>query len=198
MPRPGKMDRKQEKPKNFFGSLFKLFKNLRSWRVLLVISLVLAIMSAVFSLIAPNKLSKLTDEITLGIKPDTDKLVEVSAAIMSNTNQEDIVIDGVTISLEDQVKYLEIAKSIDQNDQQSMLSAFDKLPDSIYSLVKPKMNIDAIKDIAIVLAILYVLGALFNYIMGINMATISNGFAKRLRSNITYKINQLPLSYLVH
>ena len=195
MPRPGKMDRVQEKPKNFFGSLLKLFRNLRTWKVLMVISLILAVAGSIFSLIAPNQLSKLTDEITLGIKPDTDKLVEITTAIMNNTNQEVLTIDGVTISLEDQYKYLEIAKNIDKDNQQSMLEAFDKLPDSIYSLVKPKMNIDAIKHIAIVLAILYVLGAIFNYIMGLNMATISNSFAKRLRSNITYKINQLPLSY---
>ena len=195
MPRPGRMDRKEEHAKNFFGSLIKLFKNLRTWRVLMVISLILAIAGSIFSIIAPNQLSKLTDEITLGIKPDTDKLVEISTAIMNNTNQEVLTIDGVTISLEDQYKYLEIAKNIDKDNQQSMLEAFDKLPDSIYGLVKPKMNIDAIKHIAIVLAVLYILGAIFNYIMGLNMATISNGFAKRLRSNITYKINQLPLSY---
>ena len=195
MPRPGRMDRKEEHAKNFFGSLIKLFKNLRTWRVLMVISLILAIAGSIFSIIAPNQLSKLTDEITLGIKPDTDKLVEISTAIMNNTNQEVLTIDGVTISLEDQYKYLEIAKNIDKDNQQSMLEAFDKLPDSIYGLVKPKMNIDAIKHIAIVLAVLYILGAILNYIMGINMATISNGFAKRLRSNITYKINQLPLSY---
>ena len=157
MPRPGRMDRKEEHAKNFFGSLIKLFKNLRTWRVLMVISLILAIAGSIFSIIAPNQLSKLTDEITLGIKPDTDKLVEISTAIMNNTNQEVLTIDGVTISLEDQYKYLEIAKNIDKDNQQSMLEAFDKLPDSIYGLVKPKMNIDAIKHIAIVLAILYIL-----------------------------------------
>ena len=108
MPRPGKMDRVQEKPKNFFGSLLKLFRNLRTWKVLMVISLILAVSGSIFSLIAPNQLSKLTDEITLGIKPDTDKLVEITTAIMNNTNQEVLTIDGVTISLEDQYKYLEI------------------------------------------------------------------------------------------
>ena len=41
------------------------------------------------------------------------------------------------------------------NDRNDMLSKFDKLPKSIYNLVKPKMNIDNIKAIALILIILY-------------------------------------------
>ena len=128
MPRPGRMDRKQEKPKNFFGSLFKIFNNLRAWRFLLIISLVLAILGAVFSVIAPGMLSDLTDEITLGIKPDTDKLMEINQAIKNNYNQEDIVIDGVTITLQDQTNYISITSKLDYNNQTELVNAFDKLP----------------------------------------------------------------------
>ena len=198
MPKPGKMNRKNEKPKDFFGSLFKIFNNLRAWKVLLVISLILAILGAMFSVIAPDKLSDLIDEITLGIKPDTDKLMEVNQAIMNNYKQEDIIIDGVTITLNDQANYIALTSNIDYSNQTELVKKFDELPDSIYSLVKPKMNIDNIKHIAIILVVIYILGTLFNYIQGYSMATVSNMFAKKLRSNISYKINRLPLKYFDH
>ncbi|MBR6113409.1 MAG: hypothetical protein IKP79_02735, partial [Bacilli bacterium] len=61
MPRPGQ---NIEKPKNFFQSIKRLFHNLREYRIILTIILVLSFLSAVFSIVAPNLLSKITDEIT--------------------------------------------------------------------------------------------------------------------------------------
>ena len=54
---------KGEKAKDFKGAMKRLFKELKSFRVLIAISLVLAILGAVLSIIAPNILSDLTDEI---------------------------------------------------------------------------------------------------------------------------------------
>ena len=61
MPRPG---RNFEKSKDFKGSIKRLFKSLDRWKVLLYFSLLLAMISSIIALIAPNKLSDLTDEIT--------------------------------------------------------------------------------------------------------------------------------------
>lgn len=191
---PRMNSRVQEKPKNLFGSLSKLFKSLKTWNALLIISILLAIISSVFSIIAPNKLSDLTDEITEGIKPNTDKLMEINSLITTNYGGP-IVIDGTTITIEDQAKYLEIVSTIDMNDRNDMLSKFDKLPKSIYNLVKPTMNIDNIKAIALILIILYGLSAIFSYIQGYSMTTIANKFAKKLRSDISNKINRLPLKF---
>ena len=55
MPRP--MRGVPEKSKDFKGSIKKLFNSLNKWRYLLMFSLVLAFISAVLALIAPNKLS---------------------------------------------------------------------------------------------------------------------------------------------
>ena len=63
--------RVSEKPKDFMGSIKKLMKSLSSFRVLIFIALVLAALSSILSLIAPNKLSDLTDEITKGITINT-------------------------------------------------------------------------------------------------------------------------------
>ena len=62
MPRPGK---NVEKPKDFSASIKRLFENLKPWKVLLTISLLLALFSAVLSLITPNKLSDFAFTVTV-------------------------------------------------------------------------------------------------------------------------------------
>ena len=69
------------------------------------------------------------------------------------------------------------------------------MPESIRNLVKPKMNLNKIKDISIFLAVLYILSALFTYIESISMTVVANKFAKALREKISIKINKLPLKY---
>ena len=125
---PGMGPQKGEKAKDFKGAMKRLFKELKSFRVLIAISLVLAILGAVLSIIAPNKLSDLTDEISKG-------------------------------------------------------------------LVNPVMDMEAIKSIAIFLATIYALSALFTYIESLIMTDVANKFAKSLRSRISTKINKLPLKY---
>ena len=88
-----------------------------------------------------------------------------------------------------------IAKDIKQDDVNDLYSKLDLMPESIRNLVKPKMNLNKIKDISIFLAVLYILSALFTYIEFISMTVVANKFAKALREKISIKINKLPLKY---
>ena len=45
----------------------RLFSELKDFRVLIIVALILAIMGSVLSIIAPNRLSELTDEISNGL-----------------------------------------------------------------------------------------------------------------------------------
>lgn len=58
-----------------------------------------------------------------------------------------------------------------------------------------EMDLDAIVHLAVILAILYGLGFLFNYVQGFIMATVTQKVTKRLRADISTKINRLPLKY---
>ena len=89
MPRPmGKPGAKgSEKSKNFFGSIKRLIENLKPWKILLVFSIVLALCSAILALISPDKLSSLTDTITDGIMPKTEKLSTVMESTISNLQE---------------------------------------------------------------------------------------------------------------
>lgn len=249
MPRPG--PRTNEKSKDFFGSMKRLLKNLNPWKYVVIFALILAMVSAILSLIAPNKLSDFTDIITDGLKPNTTKLEEITTSIMSNfdtdklqnktfhiladssisqedssnimnllnelktvTSQEeaqklflslpdstllllidDIKVDNQVISKEDELACIKVLLTTDTKDTNSMLKKFDELPTSVYNLVKPRIDMDLVYKYVFFLASLYVISAIFSYIQNFSMTTVSNHFAKKLRSSISTKINKLPLKF---
>ena len=57
------------------------------------------------------------------------------------------------------------------------------------------MNFDTINSIALFLLIIYLVSALFDFLQGIIMATVANKFAQKMRTQISKKINKLPLRY---
>jgi len=184
MPRPMGPHSVPEKSKNFGASIKRLFFSLNNWRYMLVVSLILAITSAILALVAPNKLSDLTDSITLGLRPNISE--QIIKDIMSDRS----------ISIEDKNELNKIISSVNEEDDGNiLLEKIDSLPKSIYNIIKPKIDMARVKSIALFLAIIYIISALFNYIQSLIMTTISNNYAKKLRTNISNKINKLPLKY---
>lgn len=70
-----------------------------------------------------------------------------------------------------------------------------QMTDLIGEGLMAEMDLDAIVHLAVILAILYGLGFLFNYVQGFIMATVTQRVTKRLRADISTKINRLPLKY---
>ena len=252
MPRPGgPRGQINEKSKDFKGSINRLFGSLKKWHLLLGISVFLAMVSAILALIAPNKLSDLTDTITKGISPKTDKLAEITDKISENMNNQnnisskipkimtsnsissedklqfqeaiskmnsssinkeeiislipdsvmiilldDIEVDKVVINSKDQLECIKILNSLkNEKDSDKLLASFDKLPKSIYNLIKPSIDLNKVKSIGLLLVCLFLTSAIFSYIQGFLLCTVSNNYAKTLRTNISAKINRLPLRY---
>ena len=199
----------QQKAKNFLGACKRLISEIRGkLLVLLIISITFATAGSILSIKAPDLLSNLTDEITTGIRPDTEALQEISTLIAENYmsldalaaghKPDDIVYRGTTITLEDQQKFGELVKSIDANDKNdasAMLKKFDELPESIRSIVEPKMNLERINHFVILLAVLYIISSLLTLIESLTMTEVTNKFAQQLRGQISEKINRLPLKY---
>ena len=199
----------QQKAKNFLGACKRLISEIRGkLLVLLIISITFATAGSILSIKAPDLLSNLTDEITTGIRPDTEALQEISTLIAENYmsldalaaghKPDDIVYRGTTITLEDQQKFGELIKSIDANDKNdasAMLKKFDELPESIRSIVEPKMNLERINHFVILLAALYIISSLLTLIESLTMTEVTNKFAQQLRGQISEKINRLPLKY---
>lgn len=57
------------------------------------------------------------------------------------------------------------------------------------------IDIDSVLSIVLLLVVLYALGFLFSVFQGIIMATVTQRVSKTLRTDISEKINRLPLSY---
>lgn len=191
-------NKENSKPKDLKKSLSRLIKELSKYKLLIIISLILAVFGSILSIISPNKLSSLTDEITNGLMINKENFTILNEQIYFNYTNNDYIeieIDNIKISINDQLEYLNIAKDIKQDDVNDLYSKLDLMPESIRNLVKPKMNLNKIKDISIFLAVLYILSALFTYIESISMTVVANKFAKALREKISIKINKLPLKY---
>ena len=119
-------------------------------------------------------------------------------ALSAGHKPGDIVYRGTTITLEDQQKFGELVKSIDANDKNdtsAMLKKFDELPESIRSIIEPKMNLERINHFVILLAVLYIISSLLTLIESLTMTEVTNKFAQQLRGQISEKINRLPLKY---
>ena len=182
MPRP--MKGPIEKSKDFKGSIKRLIKSLNKWRYMLLFCIALAMLSAILSLVAPNKLSDLTDTITLGITPN----------VTEDTIKE--IMNDESISDKDKLELSKlIGSSKKEEDRNKLISDLESLPKPIYDRIKPKIDMNKVKNIAILLLILYILSSLFSYIESILLTITSNKFAKKLRTDIQSKIHTLPLKY---
>ena len=250
MPRPGR-PMMEEKSKDFKGSMIRLLKNLTPWKVIMILALMLALISAILSLIAPNKLSEFADTISDGLVPNTkllqeigeetaknimktdfanetprlfedinfskeekDKIVDILEKIPTTSPEEklplllsfpeealvylinDIKVKGINITSEDQIKMIKLYSEMgNKKTSESALITFDKMPKTVYEMVKPQIDMAKIKTLTVFMATLYIISALFNYIQSYSLTTVSNKFANTLRDRISKKINKLPLKY---
>ena len=70
-----------------------------------------------------------------------------------------------------------------------------EITDIIQKGMMTEVDLDAIKRVGMILAILYGSGLLFNYIQGFMMATVTQRITKKMRTDISLKINKVPLKY---
>ena len=208
MARHGNVRGKIEKPKDLKSSIKRLTKELKDFKLLIGLSIVLAILGSILTIITPNKLSDMVDEISLGIKPRVENIEPIAKNIqkgMKNRGLVSITIDGVEISVEDQMEFAKIMqksqgknmdmKNLSKEDQLKELKKLESFPKSIKKVIEPKMDLEKIKNIAIVVALLYFISSLFTFIQSISMTEVANRFAKKLRNSISEKINRLPLTF---
>ena len=184
-----------EKPKDFKSAITRLFKELTGFKIFILIAICLSIFSSIFSIVSPNKLKDLTNEISKGLVINTDNLKELGIKLSMNTKDE-IIVNNIKISNEDKLKALSLMRGLSKDsDPKELYKRLDEAPKPIKELLKPKMDMNHIKSIAFILAIIYILSAMCNYIQSIIMTIVSNKFAKNLREKISLKINRLPLKY---
>ena len=289
--RPG-MNSSHEKAKDFKNTIIRLVKELKGYRLLITFSLILAILGSILSIVAPDKLSLLTNEIQEALQINTDNLEILNEHIKTETTEEniyksfgniislnitnekvdeiknsdelsksekeafnnfkengsqisglialsnnvlniildesiyketlistkdkiklinnisdmskypdsiketlfdEITIDDTVVSSEDQITYINLMQNV--TDSSELMIKLVSMPDSISKVLSNKVNWDQIKIITINLLVLYIFSATFTYLESISMTDVANKFARKLRRNISTKINRLPLKY---
>ena len=70
-----------------------------------------------------------------------------------------------------------------------------EMTDIIQEGLMTTIDLDAIKTVGIILAVLYGLGLVFNYVQGFIMATVTQKITKKMRTDLSKKINRVPLRY---
>lgn len=201
------LDNKKKKT-NIFKSLKILFNNMKSYRIALFSVILLAFISSALLIYTPKKMSELTDHISSSIKLDDTKMQnlikEISVNVQTRPNQ-DLVFDNKKITYEDQVKFMKSIQTLGPNfsskkqlskeQQEEILDTFRNIPQSISEIIEPKTNLEKIKEIAILILVLYVVSSILSYIQAYILANVANDYAFDLRKKIGDKINALPLNY---
>ena len=105
----------------------------------------------------------------------------------------DLQIDDVTITGADQSAMMTLLSGMDSDDTDAILAALDQLPDSVYGLIKPTIDMERILQIGLLLITFYLLSYILSTTQGFLMATVTQRVSKQMRSDISRKINRLPM-----
>lgn len=168
MPRPnhnGPGANTPDKAKNFKESIKRLFNELESFKTPILIALVLAAVGSILSIIAPNKLADLTDEISKGLVVKQDNMEKISNHVTNSLNEESMktimpeilqmdlgpetnfkINISSSIPREDYQKYIKALEEIQNTkDQTKSLQIISELPESILQIILPETTYKNIK-----------------------------------------------------
>ena len=123
-----------EKPKNFKEALLKLKKYLKKFMPLIIIAIILSVISSILSIVGPNKIKDLTNEIQAGIVINKDNL-ELLTNDIGKDIQENLVLSQESlkdIDINYKMKYYEILNTINKD---NTISKVIEIPDSIKLLI---------------------------------------------------------------
>lgn len=142
MPRP----KESSKAKDFKSAILRLFKELKPFKVMIIVAVVLSTVSSLLAIFTPNVLSKLTNKISEGLIINRDNLNTIYTSVSNDLSEDKIknftskIIDlkkfsesgidslkdstynGVLITKEDKIKFLNFENT-------------KELPDSIASVL---------------------------------------------------------------
>ena len=126
-----------EKVKDFKSSVLRLLKELKSFKVLIIISLILAALGSIIAIFTPNILSDLTDTISEGLVVNTDNMEKLNTKIQESMT-EDKIMSILNFNF-DQTKLIEINSNEDISKEQK---------DELMQIISSEDKENIINDIA--------------------------------------------------
>lgn len=186
-----------QKPKNMKQALGKLAAYCKKEFAVIIIALVLAVVGTVLTIIGPNQISKITDYMYDGLTGgiSTEEIAE-DIQKQITTGQLNILeflpegVDPGTVDLE----------SLDLTNEDDPLAAAIlenvRLSNEFAEAHKDGgIDMDGILSVCILLLTIYLISAICNFLQHFIMATITQKVSRRMRTDISKKINHLPLKY---
>ncbi|MCD8335523.1 MAG: ABC transporter ATP-binding protein/permease [Clostridiales bacterium] len=186
-----------EKAKDTRGALTKLISYCRNQAGIIVFALILAAAGAVFTIIGPNQISRLTDYIYDGLSGgvSSEEMVEdIQSQIASGElNIYDYLPEG-TDPADVDLSSLDLTDTDDELTQE-ILSNITLSEEYQAAHADEGIDMAGIRGVALLLVAIYLTSALCSFFQHFIMQTVTQRTAKRLRGDIDTKINRLPLKY---
>lgn len=186
-----------QKPKNMKQALRKLASYCKKEFVVIIIALILAAVGTVLTIIGPDQISKITDYmydgLTGGISAEEiaeDIRMQIETG---QINVFELLPEGVDPRTVD-------FQNLDLTDKDDPLTAAIlenvRLSDGFAEEHKDGgIDMDGILSVCILLLSIYLVSAVCNFLQHFIMATVTQKVSRRMRSDISKKINRLPLKY---
>jgi len=171
-----------EKPKDFKGTMRTLLRYLRPFRVAIAAVLIFAIASTVFAIVSPKILGNATNKIVSGYIDG-----KVYDQIISKVPPGVHFPPGTTGG--------QLLDKLPQGAVQKIPATELGTIRSLDLSKRPTIDFGGIGRLVELLAVLYLLSALFSYVQGWIMSGVSQQVTFNLRRDIAQKINRLPLSF---
>lgn len=171
-----------EKAKDFKGTLINLAKYLKPYRLKIALVFIFAISSTIFAIVGPKILGQATNQIV-----DDYVAIKVYEKVNENIPTGMTLPDGTTLG---QLLTMMPAEAVSNVSTSDLTSLKD-----LDVTKRPTFHFDKVRDIILLLVGLYVLSAIFGYIQGWIMAGVTQQVTRKLRHDISEKINRLPLKY---
>jgi ABC-type multidrug transport system fused ATPase/permease subunit len=107
----------------------------------------------------------------------------------------EITVDGTVLSGQDQIDTLQTLSEVDLDDTDDVMNKLEQLPDPVYDMIRPSIDFSAVFDIAMFIVFLYAAGFVLQAIQGWITASVTQRLSRKMRSDISVKINRLPISW---
>jgi ATP-binding cassette subfamily B protein len=172
------------KPKNFKNAMANLYRYIKKYQIGIIVVIIFAIISTIFTVISPKILGNMTNEVV-------DGYINMTVYDQLTDNIPKQILDKFPAGTKAEVLLNKIPTETLAKIPSDRIEKFKNLDIT----KRPEINFNEIGKLLLILVGLYVLSLIFSYIQGWVMTNITQKISFQLRNEIFAKINRMPLKY---
>lgn len=195
----GALGRPVQKAKDFKGTLKRLIKYFRPFRINIIIVLIFALFSTTFTIAAPKisaqAINRLTDGVIakMAVNQIAVQQSKMQTQILPRIDQTDDPQEKADIFK----KFVELSKNSPVGQQQAQEMSQEKEDNTIRAIKETggKVDFAYIWDILLILLGVYFFSSLFTFVMQYVMSGVAQKTVFAMRQDVDNKLVSLPLKY---